>query len=388
MRKREFDFWLLFTVLVLLTIGMVMVFSASSYFASFNMNNKFYFLLRQLLWGGVGVISMYIFSNIDYRRVALVSPIILAISIILLILVLFLGTNVNGSTRWFNFGFTSFQPSELAKLALILFLSFSLSKNSEKLKFFFKGLVPYLLLVGFIGFLLYEEPHMSCIILIAIVAVIIIFCAGAKIWHFILLAAPALFLGWQVVMSDEYRRERFLSFLDPFKYPQGSGYQVINSLYAIASGSIFGRGLGKSLQKYLYIPEPQNDFIFSILAEELGFVGALTVVVLFVFLIWRGIKIAMNAPDMMGSLMAIGITSLIAVEVIINIAVVTSTIPATGMPLPFISSGGTSLLFMLIGVGILLNISKNKGLGYNPVRDFKRDKARFIVDGKAGGYSK
>ena len=378
MRKREYDFWLLFTVLVLLAIGIIMVFSASSYYASFYMNNKFYFLFRQLLWGGVGIISMYIFSNIDYRRIALVSPILMAISIILLILVLFFGTNVNGSTRWFNFGFTSFQPSELAKLALILFLSFSLSKNSDKLKFFFRGLVPYLMLIGVIGFLLYEEPHMSCIILIVLVSVIMIFCAGAKIWHFVLLAAPVLILGERIVMMDQYRRERFLSFLDPFKYQQGSGFQVVNSLYAIASGSIFGRGLGKSLQKYLYIPEPHNDFIFSVLAEELGFIGALTVVVLFLLLIWRGIKIAMNAPDMMGSLIAIGITSLIAAETIINIAVVTSTVPATGMPLPFISSGGTSLLFMMTGIGILLNVSKNKGVGYSPVRGIERNKKKPV----------
>ena len=392
MRKREYDFWLLFTVLVLLAIGTIMVFSASSYHALYYFNNKFLFLFRQLLYGGVGIIVMFIFAKIDYRRIAVTSPVLLAVSAVLLILVIIpgVGSKLNGSARWFDFGFVTFQPSELAKIAMILFLGFSLSKNSDKLKYFFTGLLPYLLLIGVFDFLLYLEPHMSCIILITLVGIIIIFCAGAKIRHFVLLFVPAVIVGWQVVMSDEYRVERFLSFLNPFKYQQGSGFQVVNSLYAIASGSLFGRGLGKSLQKYLYIPEPHNDFIFSILAEELGFVGAVTIIVLFLLFIWRGIKIAMNAPDMMGSLIAIGITSLIAVETIINIAVVTSSIPATGTPLPFISAGGTSLLFIFIGVGILLNISKNNGIAYNPVRGTdKRGESvknmRSVLDRKAGG---
>ena len=204
------------------------------------------------------------------------------------------------------------------KLSLIMFLSFSLAKNSGKLRFFFRGLVPYLLIVGFVDLLLLLEPHYSCAVLITLVAVVILFCAGARIFHFLAIGVPTIAAAACLVISSEYRLQRFLAFLDPFADPQGSGYQAVNSLYAIASGSIFGRGLGKSLQKYLYIPEPQNDFIFSIVAEELGFVGAFTVIVLFLLLIWRGVRISMNAPDMMGSLMAIGITSLVAIETIIN----------------------------------------------------------------------
>jgi len=256
----------------------------------------------------------------------------------------------------------SFQPSEFTKIAMILFLSLSLSKNSHKLNRFFTGLLPYLIIVGITDAILYLEPHMSAIILITLVSIVILFCAGARIWHFILLGVPALIGGWFLIISDEYRVQRILSFLDPFKYPQDSGYQIINSLYAIASGSVFGRGLGKSLQKYLYLPEPHNDFIFSVLAEELGFIGALTVIVLFMLFIWRGLKISMNAPDMLGSLIAAGITSLVALEVIINIAVVTSTIPATGMPLPFFSYGGTSMVFLLTSIGILLNISRGAAI--------------------------
>ncbi|NMA67759.1 MAG: putative lipid II flippase FtsW [Clostridiaceae bacterium] len=372
-RKREYDFWLLFTVLTLLALGTIMVFSASSYNALNYMGNKYHYLIRQVLWVSIGIISMMIFSRLDYRRIALSSPILLIISTILLILVRIpkIGSNVNGAWRWFNLGPMSFQPSEFTKIAMILFFSCSLSKNSHKLDRFFSGLMPYLIIVGVTDALLYLEPHMSAIILITLVSIIILFCAGARIWHFVVLAVPALIGGWFLIISDEYRVQRILSFLDPFKYPQDSGYQVINSLYAIASGALFGRGLGKSLQKYLYLPEPHNDFIFSVLAEELGFIGALTVIVLFMLFIWRGLKISMNAPDMMGSLIAVGITSLVALEVIINIAVVTSTIPATGMPLPFFSYGGTSMLFLLTSIGILLNISR--GASSNTLRMTQRN---------------
>ncbi len=376
MRKREYDFWILFTVLVMLAMGTVMVFSASSYSAQYYQNNKYFFLIKQLLLGAIGVISMLIFSNIDYHRIASSSPILIIISTGMLALVLIpgIGMVINDSRRWFDLKITTFQPSEFTKIAIILFLSFSLSKNSNRLKYFFTGLMPYLLVVGVTVGLLYFEPHMSAIILIVSVSTIILFCAGAKIRHFILLAVPVVAVGWQLIMSKEYRVDRIMAFTDPFKYAQGEGFQVVNSLYAIASGSVFGRGLGRSLQKNLYLPEPHNDFIFAILTEELGFVGAVTVIILFMLFIWRGVKVAMNAPDMMGSLIAIGITSLIALEAIINIAVVTSTIPTTGMPLPFFSAGGTSTVFLLTAVGILLNISKGvSSANFSIVRNSRED---------------
>lgn len=389
MRKREYDFWILFTVLVMLAMGTVMVFSASSYSASYYFNDKYRFLVRQLLWGSIGVISMLIFSNIDYRRIATFSPVLMIISTVMLGLVLIpgIGTVINESRRWFDLKITTFQPSEFTKIAIILFLSFSLSKNSDRLNYFFTGLVPYLLVVGVTAGLLYFEPHMSAIILITLVSVIILFCAGAKIRHFIALAVPVGIVGWELIMSKPYRVDRIMAFMDPFKYSQDEGFQVVNSLYAIASGSVFGRGLGRSLQKNLYLPEPHNDFIFAILAEELGFVGAVTVIILFMLFIWRGIKVAMNAADMMGSLIAIGITSLIALEAIINIAVVTSTIPTTGMPLPFFSAGGTSTVFLLTSVGILLNISKGtSSTNFSIVRNDRDDngKKRNISSRKVG----
>jgi cell division protein FtsW len=264
------------------------------------------------------------------------------------------GTEIKGSRRWLG----GFQPSEFAKLAVIIFFSYSLSKRKEKLEYFFKGLVPYLIIIGVFAALLLLEPHLSGTMIIASIAIIILFTAGARIKHFAILSLPTFAGLTAAIAFSPYRLARFLSFLDPLKDPKGDGWQVVNSLFAIGSGGWFGRGLGKSLQKFLYIPEPQNDFIFSILCEELGFVGALVVLLLFLIFIWRGIKIAMNAPDMFGSLLAIGITSLVAVQVIINILVITSLVPVTGMPLPFFSYGGTSLLFMMSAIGILLNISR------------------------------
>lgn len=371
MRRRDFDFWIFITILLLLALGVSMVYSASSYYASREFGNKEYFLIRQLIWATIGTIAMLIVSRLDYRRLAQFSPILMLISIVLLVLVKIpgIGSDVNGAYRWFIFGPISFQPSEMAKLAIILFFSFSLSQKPDSLQSFFKGLLPYLMIIGVIDALLIWEPHYSATILITAIAVLILFCAGAKIWHFILLAIPAIPLAIYLVLTEEYRLRRVLTFLDPFSDPMDAGYQIINSLYAIGSGGLFGKGIGQSVQKNLYIPEPHTDFIFSILAEELGFVGALTVLLLFLVLIWRGIRIAMHAPDALGSLIAVGITSLIAVQVIINIGVVTSSLPVTGMPLPFFTSGGSSLAFLLVGIGILLNVSRSVDNQYRMKRE-------------------
>lgn len=371
MRRRDFDFWILITVLLLLALGVSMVYSASSYYASRKFGNKEYYLIRQLIWATVGIIAMLFVSRLDYRRLAQFSPILMLISIVLLIMVRIpgIGSNVNGAWRWFNFGPFSFQPSEMAKLSIILFFSFSLSKKSDPLQSFWKGLVPYLLVILVIDALLMIQPHYSATILVTGVAVIILFAAGAKIWHFILLAIPAIPLGIYFIFTEEYRLERFLTFLDPFKDPTDSGYQIVNSLYAIGSGGIFGKGIGQSVQKHLYIPEPHTDFIFSIAAEELGFIGATTILLLFLVLIWRGIRVALLAPDTLGSLIAVGITSLIALQVIVNVAVVTSLMPVTGMPLPFFTYGGSSLAFLLVGIGMLLNISRSCSGKYRMKRE-------------------
>lgn len=359
--KRPFDFWIFMTVLVLLSLGIIMVFSASAAYAYNYMHDSYYFLKSQLVGALLGLFVMLVTMQIDYRKIGKWSPVLLVVSIVLLILtrVPGIGREVNGAWRWIYIGPVNFQPSEIAKLAVILFFSFSLSKRKDQLQSFFKGLLPYLILIGVFAGLLIIEPHLSGTILIASVACIILFCAGAKISHFVIISIPAILGVAAAIIAAPYRLARVTAFLDPWKDPQGASWQIVQSLYAIGSGGLFGRGLGRSLQKFLYIPEPHNDFIFAVLAEELGYIGVLAVLTLFLIFIWRGIKVSLNSPDTFGSLVAVGITSLVAVQVLINVAVVTSSMPVTGMPLPFFSFGGTSLVFLMFGVGILLNISKH-----------------------------
>lgn len=356
--KKPFDFLLFMTVLILLCLGTIMVFSAGAPHASNNMGDTYYFIKKQLMFMPLAFLAMFVTMNIDYRKLGKWSPVFLIGSILLLIFVILFGRELNGAKRWIFIGPLNFQPSEIAKLAVILFFSYSLSKRKNELNSFFRGFLPYLIILGIFGVLLLLEPHLSSTIVIFGVACVIMFTAGAKIWHFVVLSIPAIPGLIALIILSPYRLKRLVSFLDPFKDMQGDGYQVVQSLYAIGSGGLFGRGLGKSMQKFLYIPEPYNDFIFSILAEEMGFIGVVAVLLLFLVFIWRGVKIAANAPDVFGSLVAIGITSLVAIQVIINVAVVTSSMPVTGMPLPFFSHGGTSLVFLMSGIGILLNISR------------------------------
>jgi cell division protein FtsW len=360
--KKPFDFWIFMTVILLLALGTIMVFSASAPYAyNYNHGDAYHFLKKQLIILPISFIAMFFMMNYDYKKLGKLAPIILIVSIVanLLIIVPGLGMTINGARRWVNLGFSSFQPSEFAKMGVIIFFSYSLSKRKDQLNSFFKGLMPYLILIGiYAGVIVLLQKHLSATMVIAMVGCIILFSAGAKITHFFLLAVPAVAGLAAAIIIEPFRMRRLYAFLDPFKYKQDEGWQVINSLYAIGSGGLFGKGLGKSMQKYLYIPEPHNDFILSVMAEELGFIGIVVVLTLFLIFIWRGIKVSMNAPDVFGSLMAIGITSLIAVQVIINVAVVTSSMPTTGMPLPFFSYGGNSLVFLMSEIGILLNISR------------------------------
>mgnify|MGYP000868852738 CR=1 FL=1 len=359
-KKRPFDFWIFITVLILLSMGVIMVFSASAPSAYNRFNDIYFFFKSQMKYAILAVIAMIVIMNIDYRLYARWTPLMMIISAILLIMVKIpgIGHQEKGAWRWIYIGPIHFQPSEIFKISLILFLASSLSDKREKLKYFFKGLLPYLLIIGFYALLLLWEPHLSCTMIILTVSSIMLLVAGARVKHFMIIGLPALGALSILVAFVDYMRDRVLSFLDPFKYPTAEGYQAIQSLYAIGSGGLFGRGLGKSLQKFLYLPESHNDFIFSVLAEELGFVGVLAVILLFLIFIWRGVKVSMSAPDAFGSLTAIGITSLIAVQFIFNIAVVTSSMPPTGVSLPFFSAGGTSLILLMSSVGILLNISK------------------------------
>lgn len=357
------DYTLLITVLLLLSLGLIMVLSASSPTALSEGRSSYAYFIRQGLFAVLGIVAMTVISKIDYRIYKRFYIIAYALSIILLAAVLVVGTKTNGAKRWIYITSSlSFQPSEFVKLFMIIFYATILTKNREELKYFLKGWVKHLMwLVPVIG-LLIVEPHLSASIVIIGICVVMMILAGCKLWQVIVpgtaIGIPVLAIAIWKIPKFAHALKRITTFIDPWQDKLGDGWQVIQSLYAIGSGGLFGLGLGQSKQKYLYLPEPQNDFIFSVVAEELGFVGCIFVIVLFAILIWRGILTAMNAPDMFGSLLAIGITALIGIQAIINIAVVTSSMPATGMPLPFFSYGGTALFILLCEMGILLNISR------------------------------
>jgi cell division protein FtsW len=359
--KKPFDFLLFITVLILLSLGLIMVFSASAPTAEKEFGNIYYYIKKQLMFAAIGMAAMMLAANYDYHKIGrkTVWGLLIA-SIIMLILVLIpgIGSSSHGSWRWIIIAGFRFQPSELAKMALILFFSYSLSRRKRPLETFFGDLLPYLFVLGIIAVLLLLETHLSATIIMIAIAMIILFAAGAKIKHFAALVLPVVGLIVAVITFTDYMTPRINSWLNPWSDPRGDGYQTIQSLYAIGSGGLFGRGLGQSMQKFLYVPEPHNDYIFPILAEELGFVGVVAVLLLFMVFIWRGIKIAVHAPDIYGCLIATGVTSLIAVQSLFNVAVVTNSVPPTGVSLPFFSAGGTALILFMTEVGILLNVSR------------------------------
>lgn len=362
LKPNSYDFTVLFVVLILVLFGVMMIFSASYYHTMTSKKfefDMFHFLKRQAGWAIVGTGAMIFMMNFRYTYRALKNVAFLAYagSNFLLVLVIIVGEARKGQARWLDIGPISFQPSEFAKLGLILFLSLYISTHKDCLKDF-KGFVRCMCIIIIPVFLI-TITNLSTAIVVMAVGCTIVFVSSPKIWYFVVCAVPVSVAAVVAVSipAFRYRLTRITTWLDPFSDPKGSGYQIIQSLYAVASGGLFGLGLGQSRQK-TFIPEAYNDIIFAIISEELGMVGATLVILLFVILIWRGIKIALNAQDMFGSLVAIGITSIIAYQSIINIAVVTNSMPNTGQPLPFISYGGTSLIFTMAMMGILLNISK------------------------------
>lgn len=353
MKPKQMDYAIFFSVVILVIFGIVMIFSASYYRGITHFGDKYRFLKREALCAMAGFFAMMFMTFFDYRKIKKYSMLAYIISNILLVLVLFIGKEANGKKRWL-FGF---QPSEVSKLALILILAYLIDKN-PKLASTWKGFFKCMFIIG-IPAMLVALQNLSTAIVIAAIGCIIVFVAGAKITYFLPMVIP---VGLMVpvllfVPQFAYRLERIKIWRDPFSDPLGAGFQTIQSLFAIASGNLFGRGLGNSIQKLGYIPEAYNDIIFSIVCEELGLVGAGGLILLFAVLISRGIRTSLRAKDVFASLTAAGIVSMVAIQVIINIAVVTNTIPNTGMPLPFISYGGTSLVVLMVCMGILLNIS-------------------------------
>jgi cell division protein FtsW len=354
------DFILILTTLSLLAIGMIMVYSASAVWATYKFDDSFFFVKRQLLFAGVGVIAMFGIMTVDYWTWRTWAKVLMLSCFLLLIIVLIPGVGLvrNGSQSWIGVGAFSIQPSEFMKLAMIAFLAKHLSENQKKLTLFKKGLLPTLSIVMLAFGLIMLQPDLGTGAVLVGTSVVIIFVAGAKISHFIGLGLIGLVGFAGLVLSAPYRIKRITSFLDPWQDPLGSGFQIIQSLYAIGPGGLLGLGLGKSRQKFFYLPEPQTDFIFAIIAEELGFIGGTLILFLFGLLLWRGVRVALGAPDLFGSLLAIGIIAMIAIQVIINIGVVTGMFPVTGITLPFLSYGGSSLTLTLMAVGVLLNISR------------------------------
>ena len=358
--NKQFDFILLITVIVLLALGLIMVLSASSPSALAETGDDSYvYFKKQGIFAIIGIIAMLFISKIDYRKYKKFGKLAYIGSIVLLLMVLIphIGVEAGGAKRWIKLGI-QFQPSEVAKIGLIIFYAAYLSNHIKDVATFKGGFIkPFLIVVPIVLILVLVQDHLSATIIIIMIISIMMLTAGTKLRYFLSLGslgavggAGALYLLAKYTEKGAFRIARITSFLNPWADKQGDGWQIIQSLYAIGSGGLFGVGLGESKQKYLYISEPHNDFIFAVLAEELGFIGCAIVIALFAIFIWRGILIAMKAPDTFGSLVAIGITSLIGLQAIINIAVVTSSMPVTGMPLPFFSYGGTSLLILLSSV--------------------------------------
>ncbi|MCK9524657.1 MAG: putative lipid II flippase FtsW [Limnochordia bacterium] len=352
------DLWTFVAVIMLLSLGLVMVFSASSVMGLSDAGDPYYYVQRQTILAIVGLVFMFVLMKVDYhifRPLALPG---LLISVVLLVAVLFVGTGTGGATRWIRIAGFNLQPSEVAKLVMVNYVAAYLATKREKTRKFFSGLLPILLITAAQFALIMLEPDFGTGMALVFTVVVLLFAGGVHLGQLAgvgLTAVPAL--AYLLTMK-EYRMRRIFAFLDPWSDPTDTGWNVIQSLLAIGSGGLFGLGLGKSKQKFSYLPEHHTDFIFAILCEELGFLGGATVLALYFIIAWRGLRIAMRAPDLYGTLLAIGITSMIAFQALLNIGVVTGSLPVTGIPLPFISHGGSSLLISLAGVGILLNISR------------------------------
>ncbi len=353
-------------VLVLLAFGLVMLFSASYASAFYRNNDSFYYISKQLVFAVAGVAAMIIISHIDYHIFHRLAFPILILSIILLVIVLFM-PELNNAKRWILIDITSgftlnFQPSEIAKFAVVIMFAQLISINYKEMKTFKQGVLPFAIILAIVCGLMLLEPHLSGTILILLLGALMMFVGGTSLKWFGMVAAAMVAAVAVAIMIPgfiTYAQGRIEMWLNPYIDPLGDGFQTIQSLLAIGSGGLMGLGLGQSRQKYLYIPEPQNDFVFAIVCEELGFIGAVLIILLFVLLVWRGYVIAMRCKDKFGSLIAMGLVSQVGIQALLNIAVVTNTIPNTGISLPFFSYGGTSLMMLLAQMGVVLSVSRN-----------------------------
>ncbi len=350
------DIFLLSVVLFLVFIGVVMVFSASAIVSHEKFDTSYLFLIKQIIWTVMGVFLMLVLARIDYNKLQKFSRPLMVFSFSLLVLVLLI--EPGEIKRWLKFGMMSFQPSEMAKICLILYIADVLDRKGSKLQDFKKGLLPILAVAGVFLILIYAEPDLGTAVILGLVVLAMLFMGGVRFSHLLSLVLASIPLLYFAVFHVAYRRERILTFINPWADAQRIGYQIVQALLALGSGGFFGKGLGASRAKLFFLPEPYTDFIFSIIGEELGFLGASLIIFLFVIIAWRGLHIATRAPNQFGNLLAAGITFLITFQAVLNISIVTACLPTKGITLPFLSYGGSSLVFSLAGVGILLNISR------------------------------
>lgn len=358
MQKTRIDYIFLFTVLALSAIGLIMVFSASPTMA-LKLGDSYYYLKRHIFYLLLGFTALFFGLRLDLEALKKWSAPILILSLALLLLVYIpgVGKRVSGALRWIDLVIFSFQPSEIIKFTMVLYLAKILAKHKEGAKDFFRGLLPPLLLVGAVSAVIIKQPDLGTAIAIASTAFIMLFAAGANLWHLAGLGVLGIAGAIGIAMSSPYRMRRLDAYLNPWKDPHGVGFHIIQSLLAVGSGGLFGAGLGASRQKFFYLPQQFTDFIFAILCEELGFVGGVGVIVLFIIFAVRGFRIALTASDNFSFLLATGLVSWLTLQALINILVVVGLLPTTGIPLPFISYGGTATVVGLFSVGIVLNIS-------------------------------
>jgi cell division protein FtsW len=355
----SFDKMIFTAALVLVALGILMIYSSSAIRAQERFGDSYFFLKRQLIWAFLGMVIMIFAMNWDYRQWQKLAFPLFLLSLLFLILVLVprLGVKINGARRWLSLFGLSFQPTELAKIALILFISHLLAKKGPQVQEFGRGFLPLVAAALVIAAPILLQPNFGNVVVLLSVAMMIYFVGGARVSHLLFLSVGSVPLLFLMMMHFSHAKSRLLTLVDPSRVPEQARYQIKQSFYALGPGGLLGRGLGDGMQKLFYLPEPHTDFIFAIIGEEVGFLGTSMIVLLFGILLWRGMRIALRVPDPFGRFVALGITSLIVSQALINVGMVIGLLPTTGLPLPFISFGGSSLVFSLMQIGILLNIS-------------------------------
>jgi len=360
----SYDIKLLFPVLFLVGIGIVMVYSASSVLALKKYGTGYYFLKKQACFALLGIVVLIICRRIPARffRPLTYPFMIMAITFLAAIKFTKFGHSVGGSARWLRFGGFTFQPSELARFALIIYLAYSLDKKKDKLNDFYVGFLPHVLVLGILAALIFIQPDFGSVLILSAITWIMLFVGGSSLRHLLLSFAALLPVIYFFMVGAEYRLKRLLSFMDPWQHPANEGYQIVHSLMAFGTGGAWGTGIGKGYQKLFYLPEPHTDFIFSVLGEDLGLLRCLLILSLYVLIFWRGVWIARNTADSFGALLAMGLTTAIGLQVCVNMGVTLGLLPTKGLALPLLSYGGTSLLVNMASIGILMNIAALKPL--------------------------